>query len=182
MCTKGEALPFDIAQMDTIFFDNEFAGRAPAVQQLTDALRAIEEGRSATNPVSLVQDLDVLASSPLGAADVLADQLHDLRRAVAELRSGALASSGQSTPAPGEHAMRLLAPYTLGDKRLADAGLYSVTLGFSNLDEVELSGVHNGVVHQESIREKDWWIQSDHRVRELGARLVRGLLDQAASK
>jgi hypothetical protein len=178
MCPKGQALPFDIAQFDTVFYTTELADRATTLQQLTAAVHGIDEGRPTANPVSLIVDLQTLATSPFAGAAILSDQLQDLRRAIAELRSQSVQTPGSTPPAPGEHAMRVLSSATLASSRLRTAGFTSLTLGFDTDDSVELRGVRQGVVIGKRMVIKDWWIQSDERIRSIGDELVDGLILQ----
>ena len=178
MCPKGQILPFDIAQFDTISYTTELADRGSTLQELTSAVRSLDEGRPTTNPVSLILDLQTLAASPITGAAILSDQLEDLRRAIAELRSQALQAPAATPRAPGEHAMRVLSGATLSSPRLKPAGFASLTLGFDADDSIELRGVRQGAVVGKRIVRKDWWIQSDQRIRALGDELVDALILQ----
>jgi hypothetical protein len=179
LATSPKDLPFDIAQLDTIFYDHDMSSVAPTMQAITAAVKAIESGRVSNSPVSVAVDYSVLASSPFSGSQVIAEGLDDLRRAVAEMRSDMLSSPKASRyPAPGEHAMNILGDETLLSERLRDEGWSSLVLGVQDDDSVELSGIYGGRVFRSVVSEPNWWIRSDKGVRELGSRMVEHLCQQ----
>ena len=179
MALVGSPLPFDIAGLDTIFYDHDIATRTRTIQAITSAVGSAVAGRVGSNPVSLAVDAVVLAESPFTGSQVIAERLDDLRRAVAEMRSDMMGKPNAARrPAPGEHAMSILSDETIAGKRLRTEGWTSITLTVADDDLVELGGVYRGVVYASVISEPDWWIQSDKAIREIATRMVDNLIQQ----
>jgi hypothetical protein len=84
---RGGKLPFDVQDINTIFFTSDLAGRGEAIKKLTEAESKVAASLETGNPIRRTVDFKGLKSSGTDADRVILDALSDLARAVSQLRS-----------------------------------------------------------------------------------------------
>lgn len=129
---KGTELPFDIAQMRTIFFDHKDLGDADLCRQaITKQLREAIENNVVDSPISTAVDLSALASG--GAADRSIAELVTTVEGLSRAQREMIISLERNNLGPAR-----VPPALLDDLYMVADSLRSANTDGSNLDVEEL--------------------------------------------
>lgn len=83
---QGGTLPFDVGGLNTIFFENDLAGRKEAVQKVSTAAKQALEDDSADNPIQRTVQLRNIQADDTSDIGILVDLIRDLHEQMGSLQ------------------------------------------------------------------------------------------------
>lgn len=120
MMEQGGELPFDIGDVNTVFFTNDLPGRREAIENLKEAAEsALEEG-DVRNPIQRTVQFRGLVAEEGSEEEVLIETVRDVRSQMSELRALVSQDAGHSPPGVQYH----MPPYDLEvSRKMSGSGL-----------------------------------------------------------